>query len=305
MPKFKPSYLKLLETKELQKRIEKLYRILESCELCPRKCNINRLKEKKGYCGTGRDLVISGCFSHFGEEAVLVGENGSGTIFLAGCNLKCVYCQNYEISYLKKGRKVSEEDCAQMMLKLQKEGCHNINFVTPTHFAPQIVKAIKIAAENGFTLPIIWNCGGYENIEVIKLLEGIVDIYMPDFKYGGREAAERYSNAPDYFEREKEAIKEMQRQVGSLQIDKNGIAFRGLLVRHLVLPDDLAESEKILEFLAKEISKNTYVNIMAQYWPCGDIAKFPELNRRITRKEYSIVINIARKLGLSRGFDGC
>ncbi len=301
--KFLPSYLKLLESGELEKRIEKLYQILESCQLCPRKCQVNRLKDEKGICQTGKKIMVSSFHPHFGEEAPLVGIYGSGTIFLTYCNLRCVYCQNYEISHLGIGREYSEKEVSQMMLNLQGRGCHNINFVTPTHFAPQIVKTIKLAAQMGLKLPIVWNCGGYENFEIIKLLEGIVDIYMPDMKYGDNEGGKKYSHppVPDYWERNREAVKEMHRQVGDLKLDERGIAYRGLLIRHLVLPGDISQSENVLKFIAKEISKNSYVNIMSQYYPYGEAFKFPELNRPITEKEFLRVIQIAKKLGLTRG----
>jgi putative pyruvate formate lyase activating enzyme len=297
--KFKPSYLELYESGELEKRIEKLYKILESCELCPRRCEVNRLEGEKGFCKAGKELMVSSYFPHFGEEEPLVGSNGSGTIFLTNCNLRCVYCQNYEISHLGIGKEVSIDRTARMMIELQQLGCHNINLVTPTHYAAQLVKAIRIAAENGLKLPIVWNCGGYENVKTIKLLDGIVDIYMPDIKYSSSKVAKKYSNAPDYFDRCKEAVKEMHKQVGDLKIYK-GIAYRGLLIRHLVLPNELAGSEKILRFIAS-LSKNSYVNIMAQYRPEGEAFKYVELNRRPTRTEFLRVIELAEKLGLTRG----
>lgn len=298
---WRASYLNLLESGELDKRIKVLYSILESCELCPRRCRINRLKGEKGYCRSGRELMVSSYGPHFGEEDVLVGVRGSGTIFLTNCNLRCIYCQNYEISHLGVGETVSEEDVARYMLNLQDRGCHNINFVTPTHFTPQLVKAIRIAGAKGLRLPIVWNCSGYENVEIIKLLDGIVDIYMPDVKYGDVEPARKYSNTPDYFEIVKVALKEMHRQVGDLKIDERGIAYRGLLIRHLVLPNDLAGSRKVLKFIAEEISRNSYVNIMSQYWPAGEAYKYKELSRRITWEEYDRVIRIAKELGLTRG----
>lgn len=296
---FKPSYLRLYESGELDERVEELYNILESCELCPRKCGVNRLEGEKGFCKAGKKLMVSSYFPHFGEEDPLVGIHGSGTIFLTHCNLKCIYCQNYEISHLGVGELVSEERVARMMLELQALGCHNINFVTPTHYTPQLVRAIRVAAEKGLKLPIVWNCGGYENVEIIKLLHGIVDIYMPDIKYSSSEVAKKYSDAPDYFERCKEAVKEMHRQVGDLKI-RNGVAYRGLLIRHLVLPNNLAGSEEILKFI-RSLSKNSYVNIMAQYRPEGEAFKYKELNRRPTRDEFMKVIELAKELGLTRG----
>ncbi len=294
-----PSYLQLYKSGELDKKIEKLYKILESCELCPRRCKVNRFKNEIGYCKLGAEMAVSSCGPHFGEEKVLVGFYGSGTIFLTGCNLLCVYCQNYEISHLREGEPVSEDRMANHMLNLQGRGCHNINFVTPTHFTPQLVKSTKIAAEKGLKIPIVWNCGGYENVEVIKLLDGIIDIYMPDIKYGSSEPAKKYSNTPDYFERCKEAVKEMHRQVGDLKVNEDEIAYRGLLVRHLVLPDKLAGSQEVLKFL-RELSKNTYINIMDQYRPEGKAWNYKELNRHLTHEDFQNVIETAEKFELQR-----
>lgn len=299
--KFEPGYLRLRKSGELEKRTQKLFHVLRSCELCARKCRVNRLDGEKGYCRSGKELMVSSCGSHFGEEPELVGTHGSGTIFLTNCNLLCIYCQNYEISHQGEGEIQTEEKVAGLMIQLQKIGCHNINFVTPTHYTPQLVRAIGIAAGQGLRLPIVWNCGGYENIEIIRLLDGIVDIYMPDIKYSNDTQAKKYSNAPNYFERSKEAVREMHNQVGDLKLDERGIAYRGLLVRHLVLPDDLAGSDTVLEFLAG-LSKNTYVNIMAQYRPCGEADQNIELNRRPTAAEYFKAINTAKALGLHRGF---
>jgi putative pyruvate formate lyase activating enzyme len=311
-----PSYLRLLVSGELEERAKRLHRILGSCELCPRKCRVNRIEGETGYCGSGKDLTISSYGPHFGEEAPLVGRNrlvsvlsgfgvqptgGSGTIFLTHCNLLCVYCQNFEISHLKYGRIVSETQVAEYALELQERGCHNINFVTPTHFAPQIVNSIKIAAERGLHLPVVWNCGGYENVRIIELLEGIVDIYMPDIKYSSSSSAEMFSDAADYFTRCKESVKEMYRQVGDLKQDENGVAERGLLIRHLVLPNDLAGSEEVLRFIAEELSRNTFVNVMSQYRPEGRAHHFEELNRRPTQTEFTSAIEIACQLQLTRG----
>ncbi|HOL22797.1 MAG TPA: radical SAM protein, partial [bacterium] len=238
---------------------------------------------------------------HFGEEPELVGIYGSGTIFLTHCNLLCVYCQNYEISHLGMGYTISEEELAELMLNLKKRGCHNINLVTPTHFTPQIVKSLGYAIKKGLGIPVVWNCSGYENVEIIKMLDGIVDIYMPDIKYGDSEPAQKYSNASDYFERCKESVEEMYRQVGDLKINSKGIAEKGLLIRHLVLPNNLAGSEKVLKFIYG-LSKNTYVNIMDQYSPCGNAHLYPEINRRPPEEEFEKVIKIAKKVGLHRGF---
>jgi putative pyruvate formate lyase activating enzyme len=296
-----PSYLQLDASGELDQRIEKLYQILESCELCPRKCHVNRLENEQGVCRSGKELMVSSYGPHFGEEAPLVGRGGSGTIFLTNCNLLCVYCQNYEISHLGYGHVRSAEQVAQYMMSLQNRGCHNINFVTPTHFTPQLVKATKLAIGKGLRLPLVWNCGGYENPETIDLMEGIIDIYMPDMKYGEAEPAKQFSNAPDYFPVCKEVVKKMHHQVGDLHIDPRGIAQRGLLIRHLVLPNDLAGSENVLTFIAEEVSKNTYVNVMSQYRPEGKAHHFERLNRYPRRKVFTKVITMATKLGLTRG----
>lgn len=291
----------MFERGELDERIEKLYKILESCELCPRKCGVNRLEGKKGVCNSSNELKVSSYGPHYGEEKPLVGTGGSGTIFLSNCNLLCIYCQNYELSHRGYGEIRSEPQVANYMIWLQNLGCHNINLVTPTHFTPQLIEAIRIAIGRGLRLPIIWNCGGYENVQTIELLEGIVDIYMPDIKYGENGPASKYSNAPDYFQVAKKAVKEMHRQVGDLKIDGRGIAQRGLLIRHLVLPNQLAGSEKVLKFIADEVSINSYVNIMSQYRPEGKANQYDELNRHITREEFSKTIIIAEKLGLNRG----
>jgi len=299
---FQAVYLKLNDSGRFDERIEKLYKILEKCSLCPRNCQVNRLNKQKGFCRSTDEVVVTSVGPHFGEEKELVGIGGSGTIFLSNCNLRCIYCQNYDISHLGEGQIQGEEQLAQSMLYLQGIGCHNINLVTPTQFSPQLVKAIKIAIELGLKLPIVYNCGGYENVETIKLLEGIIDIYMPDIKYSHKDMAERFSQALDYFQKAKEAVLEMHRQVGDLEI-VDGIARRGLLIRHLVLPNDISGSKEVLEFIANEVSKDTYVNIMDQYRPEYEANKFPELSRRITEKEYNRVIEMAQNLGLHRGFE--
>jgi len=294
-----PGYLKLGNT-EIRKRVETLFEMLKQCKICPRHCRINRLKEKTGFCGLGFLPRVSAFHPHFGEESPLVGEHGSGTIFFTSCNLSCVYCQNYEISQLRIGKEVSFEELAEIMISLQNQGCHNINLVTPTPQIPQIIKSLQIAIEKGLKIPLVYNTSSYDSIETLKLLDGIVDIYMPDAKYSDNKIAQKYSAAPNYFEIMKKAIKEMHRQVGDLIIDQKGIAVKGLLVRHLVLPNNLAGSQKIFEFLAKEISKNTFLNIMDQYYPCYKAFQYPELSRRITKAEFENVLALAKKIGLSR-----
>jgi len=294
-----PSYLNLSK-KDLNLRIGKLFKNLENCEICPRKCRANRLGGKEGFCKLGGLPMVSAHHPHFGEESVLVGTHGSGTCFFTSCNLSCVYCQNYEISQLRIGAEISFKMLSQAMVELQNMGCHNINLVTPTPQVPQIVKSLLIAIEKGLKIPLVYNTCSYDSVEVLKLLDGIIDIYMPDARYSEDKIALKYSNAPRYFEIMKETIKEMHRQVGDLVIDERGIAVRGLLVRHLVLPNNLAGSEKIFEFLVKEISKNTFLNIMSQYFPYFRAREFLELNRPITEKEYQEAIELAKKAGLKR-----
>jgi putative pyruvate formate lyase activating enzyme len=258
------------------------------------------LSNEKGFCKTGRKAKVASYNAHFGEEAPLVGRFGSGTIFFAFCNLRCSFCQNYEISHLGEGAELEAKDLAAIMLELQRRGCHNINLVTPTHVVPQILEALLLAAENGLTVPIVYNCGGYERVETLKLLNGIIDIYMPDFKFWDQKWADRYCNAPDYREMAVKAFKEMHTQVGDLKIDKNGIAERGLLVRHLVMPNGIAGTKDIMEFLSKEISANTYVNVMDQYRPCGTAYQDEYINQKISAKEYSAALQWAKSAGIKR-----
>ena len=297
---FIPWYQKLHDSNELQNRIDRAYELLRECRLCPRKCGVNRLEGEVGVCGLGKDAMVSSFAPHFGEESPLVGRHGSGTIFMTNCNLKCVFCQNYDISHLGHGSTVTLEEFAGMMLTLQRHGCHNINIVTPTHIVPQMLSALQIAATNGLRVPLVYNCGGYESLETLKILDGVVDIYMPDFKYADPEVGQLLSKAKDYPSVAKAALKEMHRQVGDLVWDDDGIAQRGLLVRHLVLPNGLAGTPEVMQFLAEEISKSTYVNVMAQYRPCYRAYEFPEINRRPTRQEYQDAVQAALDAGLTR-----
>ena len=294
-----PSYLNLSRT-ELKQRAIQVRSILKSCTICPRNCKINRLKEEKGFCRLGSKAIVSSWHPHFGEEACLVGVGGSGTIFFAHCNLACVYCQNFDISQIGIGSEMSKEELACAMLDLQNQGCHNINFVTPTPVVPQILEALPYALKNGLKIPLVYNTNAYDSVKTLKLLDGIVDIYMPDAKYADTEIAKKYSLVPDYPKIMKRAIKEMHRQVGDLEIDKGGVARRGLLVRHLVLPEKLSGTEKIMRFICNEISENTYVNIMAQYRPEYKADKFPPLTRSVTNKEFQKAIEIAKRVGLKR-----
>ncbi|MCX8206424.1 MAG: radical SAM protein [Methanothrix sp.] len=286
---------------ELQSRAEEAIRRLEHCEICPRRCGVDRAGGELGFCRTGRLAKVSSAGPHYGEEPPLVGYHGSGTIFFAGCNLACVFCQNYEISQLDMGVEVTAERLAGIMMHLQLTGCHNVNLVTPTHVVPQILEALVIAREMGLSIPLVYNSGGYDSVETLRLLDGIVDIYMPDAKYGSDEMAIRYSNAPGYVEVMKAAIREMHRQVGDLVIE-NGIAVRGLLVRHLVLPNNLAGTEEVVRFIS-ELSRNTYINIMDQYRPEYRADRYNELSRRITLSEYREALRLARSAGLSRGLE--
>ena len=295
-----PSYIRLYRTGELARRIEKALAMMELCLLCPRRCGVNRLKGETGFCQTGRKARVASYNAHFGEEAPLVGIHGSGTIFISSCNLLCNFCQNYEISHNKEGADVGPEQMASMMIQLSDLGCHNINFVTPSHVVPQLLEALPFAIEKGMKVPLVYNSGGYDSVETLKLSEGVFDIYMPDFKFWDNRWAERYCNAPDYREVALDALREMHRQVGELVTDDGGIAVTGLLVRHLVMPKEIAGSEKFFEFLAKEISPHTYVNVMDQYRPCGSAQKDEFILRRLEMGEYRDAIDAARKAGLKR-----
>lgn len=294
---FTPVYLKT-GYKELRRKVRIAYRLLKHCRLCGRHCGVNRLMNEKGICRAGRDVFISGSGPHFGEEKPLVGRHGSGTIFFTFCNLKCVFCQNYEISWLGEGWRVTVPELARIMLRLQEMGCHNINLVSPSHYIPQILAALWHASRAGLRLPLVYNTGGYDALHTIRLLDGVVDIYMPDLKYMDPGLAEKLSGVSDYPEVAANALKEMQRQVGDLVIGPDGIARRGLLVRHLVLPGFLDNTERVVKFLAREISPNCFVNIMGQYYPAYEADKFPPLNRRLTRAEYARALEMARYEGL-------
>jgi len=296
-----PSYIKLLQENNLKEKANLLIDKLKQCDLCPRKCLVNRLNGETGYCGIGKNALVSSFTSHFGEEQPLVGKNGSGTIFFAGCNMKCVYCQNYDISWERKGKEVTKEELANIMLYLQEIACHNINLVTPSHVIPQWLDALIIAIEKGLKLPIVYNSGGYDSCETIKILDGVIDIYMPDIKYSCSETAYKLSGASEYVTYCFDAIREMHRQVGDLIINDNGLAIRGLLIRHLVLPNDYAGSEAILKFISEKISINTFINIMEQYRPIYKSKQIDGLDNFLSLKEYSSVLDKAKKFGLHRG----
>ena len=294
-----PAYRDLLENGELERRASDADALLSHCTLCPRHCGVDRERGEMGFCGGGVLARVSSVGPHFGEEAPLVGRHGSGTIFFAGCNLKCCFCQNYDISHLGHGTDVTSEEIAAMMQSLEDRGCHNINLVTPTHYIPQLLHAVHIAARRGLSLPIVFNCGGYEDVEALKLLDGVVDIYMPDFKFWNEEPARRYCDAPDYRDRAAAALAEMQAQVGDLLI-RDGIALRGLLIRHLVMPGGTEDSRKVFEFIARDISKTAFVNVMGQYRPCHRADEFEEISHRPGSGELRAALEAAREAGLER-----
>lgn len=313
----KPSHLNL-HPKEWEKRVDESWELLNPCRVCPRACGVDRTlpagrqgqpktggpapyrtRSGTGFCQMGARLWVSSSHPHFGEEKVLVGTGGSGTIFFTSCNLTCVYCQNFEISQLRIGKEVKIEDLAKMMLSLQDQDCHNINLVSPTIWVPQILKALPIAIEKGLKLPLVYNSGGYDSVETLKLLDGIVDIYMPDIKYSDSACGLKYSAVPNYWEVVQEAVTEMHRQVGDLVTSNQGLATRGLLIRHLVLPNKIAGTEKVMKFIAS-LSKESYVNLMDQYYPTNKADQYPELNRRITPEEFQETLSIAKKAGLHR-----
>ena len=281
------------------RRVEQAYSHLSSCDLCAQACHVDR-NTKKGVCRTGKLACVSSYGPHHGEEAPLSGQRGSGTVFFTYCNLRCRFCQNYDISQLGKGREVQPEEVASMMIDLENMGCHNINFVSPSHVVAQILAAVAIAAEVGLRLPLVYNTGGYDSLAALQLLDGVVDIYMPDMKYSDTKIAQRLSKAKDYPAVNRAAVKEMHRQVGNLVIDERGVAQRGLLVRHLVLPDGLAGTVEVAHFLAEEISRDTYINVMTQYHPSYKANEHPPLDRRITPKEYAEAVAACRAAGLHR-----
>jgi len=296
------AYLALFESGELRQRVEVAREMLRSCTACPRNCRVDRLADKYAVCRTGRYATVSSHFAHFGEEDCLKGWKGSGTIFFSGCNLRCVFCQNFDISWRLQGAPAPPEKLARMMLDLERQGCHNINFVTPEHVVPQIIEALPLAIEAGLSVPLVYNTSAYDSMESLALMDGIVDIYMPDFKYWDGEMARKYSRAPDYPEIARRTIKEMYRQVGDLVLDENGLARRGLLIRHLVMPDHIAGTSEVARWIARELSPSTYVNIMPQYYPAGKVSphEFAEINRRITPIEYESALDAAWQAGLKR-----
>ena len=299
-PDFEPAYLKLHRSGELKKIGQELWNIMHSCQLCPRRCGVNRLKGEKGFCQANSQLVVSSYHPHFGEERPLVGKGGSGTIFFSNCGLRCVFCINWDISLLGKGRYTSIEDLAEMMLTLQRKGCHNINLVTPTHYSAHIVLALDIAASKGLRLPLVYNTCGWERVEILKRLDGIIDIYLPDFKYSEGKMAAKYSSGADtYPEITQQALLEMNRQVGVARPAKDGLMYRGLMIRHLVMPNRVGGTRGVIEWIAENLPKDTYLNLMSQYTPYYRASEFPEISRRITRQEYKEAIGWAKQAGLT------
>ena len=300
MEPFQPAYIRTFEKGLLQQKIKAARKLLSPCKLCPRKCGVDRLSGEIGVCKTASQAWVSSYNSHFGEESPLVGKHGSGTIFFTHCNLMCLFCQNFDISHEGHGQEVTDEELAAIMLALQQQGCHNINFVTPSHVVPQILAALEIAVQHGLCVPLVYNSGGYDLSATLRLLEGVFDIYMPDFKFWNPELAESACQAADYAEVACKALKEMHRQVGDLIIDDGGIARKGLLIRHLVLPDGMAGTRKIMRFIAREISTRSYVNIMSQYRPCGRVAEISGLNALLSPTDYQTALQVAKKEGITR-----
>ncbi|NCC53052.1 MAG: radical SAM protein [Spartobacteria bacterium] len=297
---FEPAYLRRHRDGSLKARGEELWEVLRACRLCPRECRVNRIDRQRGICRATSALVISSHHPHFGEEPPLVGDGGSGTIFFSNCALRCVFCINWTISHRGEGQTRSIEDLADMMLTLQQQGCHNINVVTPTHYVPHIVLALDRAAAQGLRLPFVYNTCGWEQLDILRLLDGVVDIYLPDFKYGAPEAGERYSaEAKEYPSVTANAFLEMQRQVGVARIDPDGLIRRGLMIRHLVMPNRAADTRGVIDWVARHLPKDSYVNLMSQYTPFYRAKEFPEIARRLTREEYVEVIQWAKQAGLT------
>jgi putative pyruvate formate lyase activating enzyme len=295
-----PGYDKLEQSSELKARIEQAYALLENCRCCPRQCGVNRLAGERGFCRAPAQVMVYSAHPHFGEEIPLVGIGGSGTIFLSNCNLRCIFCQNWPIAWEGRGQMIEDSQLAELMLQLQAIGCHNINLVTPTHVMPHILKATRIALKRGLRLPLVYNTSGYERSEIVKLLDGIVDIYLPDFKYTDSKKAATYSSgASDYPQMAKAAIAEMHRQVGELQVRSDGVARRGLIIRHLVMPNRVAGTRAFVSWVAKNLSKSTYVNIMSQYHVDYQAYNYPEIARGITVQEFLEAVQWAQEYGLN------
>ena len=297
-----PSYLNLLEAGELRRRVEAAREMLRECHVCPRRCGTNRLEGKVGFCLTPDVASVASYNDHHGEEPCISGTRGSGVIFFTSCNLRCVFCQNYPISHLQVGQPATHERLAEMMLELQARGVHNINFVTPSHVVPQILEGLLLAAERGLHIPLVYNTSGYDSLESLRLLDGTVDIYLPDAKYGSNESALKYSNVSGYVEANRAAIKEMWRQVGPVELDDAGRARRGMILRHLVLPNGIAGTRDVLGFVAREISPDVTISLMNQYFPANRAHSLPELSRKLTTEEYEAAVNYLLEFGLEKGY---
>jgi len=298
-----PSYLKAYNNGKLDTAVNTARKLLQSCTICPRKCKVNRLKGQTGFCQTGLEAQIYSYLAHHGEEPPISGSKGSGTIFFSHCNMACIYCQNYEFSQKNgQGRGVSDAELGKIMMQLQTMGCHNINLVSPTHVMPQILSGLKIAIESGLNIPLVYNTGGYELPEIIELLDGIVDIYLPDMRYADNGLAEKYSFAPGYMEYNQASIKEMHRQAGIARFNSNGIIEKGIIIRHLVLPANISGTDQIMSFIAREISVDTYISLMSQYTPYYKAGQYPEINRRLTQQEYQDAQQCMEKYGLHNGW---
>ena len=297
-----PGYLILYRKGILKERIKEARALLRSCRICPRACERDRTAGETGYCGAGRWAKVASANLHWGEEPPLVGKGGSGTLFFSHCSLRCCFCQNYPISHLGNGNEAKGEDLAEMMLDLQAKGAANLNLVTGSHYLPQILEALPLAIEGGLCLPLVYNSSGYESMEALRLMEGIIDIYLPDIKYGKSELAKLYSRAPDYVEVNRAALQEMYRQVGVLQVDCEGIAQRGLIVRHLILPGQLENTREALAWLKDWISPHVHISLMSQYFPACEAKSYPGLDRKVRRQEVKSALEIARTLGLEMGW---
>lgn len=303
--KFEPSYIKLLQNSELKIRADKAYANLSSCTSCPRDCKVNRIENELGICSSGHLPIVSSYTPHFGEEPVLSGTNGAGNIFFGNCNLKCIYCQNFEISQnpkIERQKEVSHNRLAEIMIELQNKSCHNIGLVSPTHFSATILKSIYLAAQQGLSLPIIYNTNGYDSVEVLKLYDGVVDIYLPDLKYGNNEYAKKYSLVDNYFVKAREALKEMYRQVGDELIYNGDVVVRGMIIRHLILPNDLSETEKVFKFVAEELSPKIHISLMSQYYPINKANKDILIDRALRNSEYNKALQLLDKYGLHNGW---
>lgn len=302
--KFFPSYIKALENGEFENKISQLKKMLNSCQICPRKCGVNRNAYEVGYCRTGRDAIVASYCVHRGEEPPISGTKGSGTVFFANCNLSCLYCQNFEISqnWNNEKGKLSKEELAEIFLDLQSRGVHNINWVSPSHIVPQAVESLFVAAKRGLSIPVVYNSNGYDSVETLKIIDGLIDIYLPDLKYFDDSAAKQLSDAPNYVEKAKAAVKEMWRQKGRLILDSEGVAIKGVIVRHLVLPNGLSQSERVIEFLSEEISSEISISLMSQYYPANKAIFDQKIKRPITKEEYNTALDALEKYSITKGY---